>query len=174
MSPDDGNGMMAKKLVDKLRKDLTVYGPYTRKDGRKVVIIYDGVTRRTMSYPKWVKEQSLGKKLKKEDTIHHKNRDFTDDRPDNLEILDHSTHGSLDATRVKLVLVKCVWCDKEFTTIPRDRNRGKAGPFCSRRCVGQYGKHIELGGKVFPKKEIKSEYYVLSEIGPDSPTGRDK
>jgi hypothetical protein len=43
---------------------MKIYGPYTRKDGRKHVIVhYDGGRIRTVSYPKWLMEQHLGREL---------------------------------------------------------------------------------------------------------------
>jgi len=64
-----------------------VYGPYTREDGRKHVIHYDGKTRRTQSYPRYLMEQHLGRELLPNETVDHINEDFTDDRIENLQLL---------------------------------------------------------------------------------------
>ena len=68
---------------------IKVYGPYLREDGRKHVIWYDTKTkqRRTQSYPRYLMEQHLGRKLLPEETVDHINEDFTDDRIENLQLL---------------------------------------------------------------------------------------
>ena len=46
------------------KKVKKVHGPYTRKDGRKhVVTVFEDGSKKTTSYPKWVKEQELGREL---------------------------------------------------------------------------------------------------------------
>src|SRR5580704_15869782 len=60
---------MGKKAVlqDKLRPNVLVHGPYLRKDGRKHVVLYwrenDARRRQTISYPKWLMEQHVGRTL---------------------------------------------------------------------------------------------------------------
>ena len=66
---------------------LTLYGPYTRQDGRKHVIHYDGKTRHTQSYPRYLMEQHLGRKLETWEEVDHINDDCTDDRIENYQIL---------------------------------------------------------------------------------------
>jgi len=145
-------------LTDKLRPGVILYGPYLRSDGRKHVIIYwpDATKqhkdwqRKTISYPKWLMEQHLGRILQDNETVDHKNRDFRDDRLDNLQVLTKSEHFAADAVRLAPQTVSCVWCKVNFTIQGRlaDRCRnGKAGPFCSRRCSGQYGAK-RRGGEV--------------------------
>lgn len=74
---------------------IKVYGPYTRKDGRKHVIIYDTETqsRRTVSYPRYLMEQHLGRELLPEEQVDHINEDFTDDRIENLQLLSRAENN---------------------------------------------------------------------------------
>lgn len=129
----------------------TVYGPYERDDGRKHVIIYNfnkGI-RRTVSYPKYLMEQRLGRKLKPNETVHHKNEDFSDDSPENLEVKTRADHSRLHAIKYsEFKIVKCKVCGKKYKLNRtqqsdhfrnRNRNRSK-GYFCSKSCIGKYGK----------------------------------
>ena len=77
---------------------MKVYGPYTRPDGRQhVILIFEDGQRRTVSYPKYLMEQKLGRELDPDlETINHKNGDFTDNRWENLEILSRVDHAHLD------------------------------------------------------------------------------
>ena len=149
-----------------------VYGPYTRKDGRKHVIVYNLETqaRKTISYPKWLMEQYLGRKLEDWETVDHINRDFTDDRIENFQILERKEHSSLDARRVKRLRLACVWCGNvimRFASKTRERHKEHvAGPFCSKRCSGQYGSDVQNNriDKLPPHKKYLSEYFLKSKL----------
>ena len=58
--------------------NFTVYGPYKRKDDRQiVVVVHRNGKRRTVSYPKWLLECHLGRKLHKDrETVDHWDSDF--------------------------------------------------------------------------------------------------
>lgn len=142
---------------------MKVYGPYTRKDGRKHVIIVDGSVKKTVSYPKFLIEKHLGRKLKENETVDHIDRDFTNDSLDNLRIVEKSKHSSDDALRVRLTKITCVLCGKscykKCGVLHGNSKQNKAGPFCSKKCVGVYGSFVQNGGKKlenqpkFPKSE---------------------
>lgn len=159
-------------LIDKLRIGVVVYGPYVRKDdNRKHVIIYWPAfsKRQTMSYPKWLLEQHLERFLTVDETVDHKNRDFTDDRIENLQILLKSKHASVDALRVFPVEVVCIYCSRSFqrkAAVTRHSSKlGKAGPFCSKSCSGSYGADLQ-NGKInkFPIQDgEESVYYKLAK-----------
>ena len=144
-----------------------VFGPYSRGDGRKIVIVIenDG-KRRTVSYPKWILELQLGRKLDPDkETVDHIDSNFDNNDLDNLQIIDRATHSSQDTRRVKLINLECAWCNKKFERSPRllrDKSKNnKAGPFCSRSCAGKYSRQLQL--KLIDKFDIQpaidSEYY---------------
>ena len=149
---------------------MKVYGPYTRKDGRKHVVVYreDGV-KTTISYPKYLMEQHLGRKLNKNETVDHVDRDFTNDALDNLQILDQPKHSSLDVLRVKKIRITCVWCGEECekagNKLRANEKQGKAGPFCGKSCAGKYSMELKHGriNKLNREKTPKAKYYKLSK-----------
>ena len=133
---------------------MKIYGPYTRKDGRKHVILYDPETqkRTTVSYPKYLMEQHLGRKLGPDETVDHKDDDFTNDSLDNLQILTR-VENIKKAARLRpaeILDFKCSICNINFTLdAPTYRhnqvNNNRAGPFCSRSCAGKYSTSIQYG-----------------------------
>jgi hypothetical protein len=145
-----------------------VYGPYTRKeDGRQIVIVKDvNNNSRTVSYPKYLLEQHLGIILDPNtQTVDHWDSNHQNNDISNLRIVPRSEHSADDTRRVKLVKFKCAWCDKEFERSPRlirdKAKKNKAGPFCSRICAGKYSRSLQL--KLIDKFDIQpaidSEYY---------------
>lgn len=146
---------------------MRVYGPYKRKDGRSHVIVYydDGDhpttgSRRTVSYPKFLVEQHLGRKLDPDaETVDHIDGDFTNNDLSNLRIIPRSQHASEDARRANDVEVVCVWCGKSFVVPGRrvgHRHLKKAGPFCTKSCSGKYGAAIQ-NGRIAPIPPVKVE-----------------
>jgi hypothetical protein len=149
---------------------MKVYGPYTRKDGRKHVIVYEfGQKRQTISYSKWLMEQHLGRELTPDETVDHINRDKTDDRIENLRVIKRPQHSYEDTRRVKLVEITCMWCGRKALKAPHDlrgnSKQGKAGPFCGKSCGAKYGREVQLKRiKPFPSQPtVKSEYYYLEK-----------
>lgn len=131
---------------------MKVYGPYTRKDGRQHVVLYDGKTRKTVSYGKYLLEQHLGRSLLSDETCDHIDGDFTNNDLSNLQVLTRrdnilkyaKEHPKEVATYV------CPQCGKEFNREVR-KVRGnqtkqcKVGPFCSKSCAGKYGTDVQNG-----------------------------
>ena len=123
---------------------MKIYGPYLRKDGRKhVVIIKEDGKRVTKSYPRFLMEQHLGRELTKEETVDHINNDFTDDRIENLQILSLSANAAkaMIGKEAKMYSFSCPCCGvpslKALREVKHNRNNGKSGPFCSRKCAGK-------------------------------------
>jgi hypothetical protein len=84
---------------------MKIYGPYLRKDGRKhVVIVHPDGRKQTKSYPRLLLEQKLGRELTKEETVDHKDDDFTNDSLDNLQILSLANNAKKSAIGNKHVL----------------------------------------------------------------------
>lgn len=147
----------------------SVYGPYTRKDGRKHVVLYNssipsgqkGRTK-TISFPKAIIESNIGECLLPEETIDHKDRDFNNNSPENLVIKERSYHSSEDALRVYVEPLPCSWCGKVFTPTRgqiNTRAESTAGPFCSRHCSGSYSASVQNGGETIERKQINKVYF---------------
>jgi hypothetical protein len=144
-----------------------VWGPYTRKDNRKIVIVVDRKgKRRTVSYPKWIMEMHLGRKLHPDkETVDHWDSNFDNNDISNLRLVPRKQHSANDTRRVRMVKFKCAWCDKDFERSPRlirdKAKKNKSGPFCSRSCAGKYSRRIQLKliDKFDPQQIIESEYY---------------
>lgn len=153
-----------------------VHGPYLRKDGRKhVVIIYIDGSRRTVSYPKWLLEEKIGRKLHPDlETIDHIDRNINNNDLSNLRIIERSKHAYEDSRRIKLIEFECVWCGNKFKANPKVRLRSKelnkAGPFCSRFCSGQYGSYIQGGrvSKIKNKVNCKISYVRIKKKNPET------
>lgn len=127
---------------------MKVYGPYTRKDGRKHIILYDGINRTTISYPKYLMEQHLGRKLEDWETVDHINEDFTDDRIENLQILSRADNIRKSIVPEELINITCGWCSKITTKKAKDvRGNEKKGyliHYCDRSCAGKAQRDREV------------------------------
>jgi hypothetical protein len=79
-----------------------IYGPYTRDDGRKhIIAISPKGNKFTVSYPKYLMELHLNRYLKNNETIDHKDEDFTNNDINNLQILTKSVHSKLDIKKIQ-------------------------------------------------------------------------
>jgi len=152
---------------------MKVHGPYRRKtDGRQIVIVVENNgNRRTVSYPKWLMELQLGRRLDPDlETVDHYDTDIDNNDISNLRIVPRHEHSANDTRRVKLVKFTCAWCDKEFERSPRlvrdKAKKNKAGPFCSRACAGKYSRKLQLKliDKFDTQPVIDSEYYKAKYV----------
>jgi hypothetical protein len=148
---------------------MKIYGPYSRKDRRIVVIHYDDGTKSTMQYAKFLMEQHLGRKLNPDkETIDHVDGNAFNDDLSNLQILPRSEHSKLDAKRVQIIKFVCVLCNnigfRKANQLNHNANLGKAGPFCSKQCAGKYGASVQNGIKKLPVQSTvpieKRTYYT--------------
>jgi len=134
-----------------------------------VTFAYSDGSKGSMSYPKWLMEQHLGRKMLPNETVDHIDRDFRNDEISNLRVIDKSRHSSDDAPRVKPNIISCVWCEAEVDKISSKRRsnakQGKAGPFCSKRCSGSYGASLQNGyvDKFPVQNSPESEYYYIEK-----------
>lgn len=121
----------------------TRYGPYKIQGYWGFIDVDDMGKHVTVMQHRAIIEDVIGRKLATDEQVHHKNGVKTDNRPENLEIIQAIAHHKLHARRQlkepDLSLV-CMLCGKTFLRKPADarhnRKLGKAGPFCSRHCAG--------------------------------------
>lgn len=156
---------------------MKVHGPYKRKDGRQIVIVVENNgNRRTVSYPKWLMELQLGRRLDPDlETVDHWDTNIDNNDISNLRLMPRHEHSTEDTRRVKLVQFTCAWCDKEFERSPRlvrdKAKKNKAGPFCSRACAGKYSRKLQL--KLIDKFDVQpvvdSEYYKKKYVKASTP-----
>ncbi len=157
--------------------NFKVHGPYRRQDGRQIVIVIENNgKRRTVSYPKWIMELQIGRKLDPNlETVDHIDSNFENNDISNLRIMPRDQHSADDTRRVKPVKFTCAWCDKEFERSPRlirDKARkNKAGPFCSRACAGKYSRQLQLKliDQFDTQKAVDSEYYKRKYVKASAP-----
>ena len=133
--------------------DSSNYNVYTNKDGRTRV--YDKTTHKVTSYPRLIMESILGRKLLPNEDVHHIDENPLNNDPNNLEVIDHSIHERNHAT--KLVFqdkeMICPTCNNSFIWTAEKQRKArknsygkykKAGPFCSKKCVGLYGQRLQM------------------------------
>lgn len=124
---------------------------YLGKDGRLRVYVKE--TKKTISYPKYLMEKELGRKLLPDEDVHHRDGNPLNNDISNLVVISHADHAREHATRFFDTTAVCGWCGKEFVWTAKHqknfysnkRNHGHQAeaPFCSRECSGRYGKHIQ-------------------------------
>ena len=126
-----------------------INGPYIRKDKRVVICIKNknDEKQHTISYPKFLKENELGRKLDDNETVDHIDGDTLNNELSNLRVLDRQLHAYFDAKRLNLngIDIRCKYCGKpiDFKNGIKNFNRRETGYFCSRTCSGKYGAEIQ-------------------------------
>ena len=80
---------------------------------------------------RWVMEQYLGRKLNKNEQVHHINGDVLDNRIENLQVMNVKEHMCLHKQRYSDNKI-CIECGTHFTPNPRKRKRQKC---CSFECA---------------------------------------
>lgn len=126
-------------------KDVSVY---TCKDGRTRAYIKE--TKKVVSYPRLLMEEKLGRKLNPDEQIHHIDENPLNNDINNLEIMKIGEHQRKHAPLKYFdKLTTCVWCGKEmiWTAKQQRDHHGNCPsidkPFCSKSCIGKYGKYIQ-------------------------------
>ena len=108
--------------------------------------------------------ESLGRTLRTDEHVHHKNENRSDNRLTrghefggcqstccNLELLSASEHSKRHAAEnpAPMVSLVCLVCARPFKRPDRverhNRENGKVGPFCGKRCVGVYTSRLHPG-----------------------------
>lgn len=126
-------------------KDYT----YVCKDGRvRTIRIYDDGTRKTISYPRILMEEKLGRLLRPDEDVHHIDGNPLNNDINNLAIIEHSKHDSMHTRKYYDKYVECqvchkifLWTAKKQSTYQCQLNQNKnRGICCSRRCSYWFGK----------------------------------
>lgn len=126
-----------------------VLGPYVNNKGRLFVVIKENNTYKTISYPRYLMEQELGRPLAADEDVHHKDGNYLNNELSNLEIRKHGEHQREHSLKYPLEIIKtCSECGKEFTLTPTQRMKFVQGRlkrfFCSKRCAGICGRREQL------------------------------
>lgn len=117
---------------------FTIYGPYTRNDGRQHIVLTRHNTngtiieRHTISYPKYIVEKHINRYLLPNETVDHIDCDFRNNELSNLRIVDRKVHCKSHTSSKPVIIKQCVICGKTFTTT--DNTRIICG---SKRCAGE-------------------------------------
>lgn len=86
-----------------------------------------------------VAEGKVGRKIGKDEHVHHINGDRTDNKPDNLEVLTANEHNKITAKNRRLNnMLPCENCGKKTYKRPSEQRKNK-NAFCSRGCLAKYG-----------------------------------
>lgn len=135
--------------------DYELKNTFICKDGRVRAYIRENGKKKVVSYPRIIMERFLGRRLFPDEQVHHKNENPLDNRIENLEVLHFTEHQRLHAQKYFDKTVKCLYCGKEFlwTALQQryfhgNKNRkghNVVGPFCSKSCIGKYGREIQMG-----------------------------
>lgn len=127
----------------------------------QLIVEKDNGKKTSMSYPKYLVERFIGRKLKDDETVDHIDHDFTNNWVSNLRIIGMSEHASDDNIRVEPIRFVCPICKMEAEKSPcvvfDNRRQGKVGPFCGKKCAGTYSQLVQVG-KIKPEDIDQSEF----------------
>ena len=146
--------LLAKKLSRVYGIKVRILGPYIwKKNGRKLIDVKpkysnekDSPLCKTILLARAKLEVKIGRHLEDGEEVDHIDGDCLNDRTYNLQVLTRYENASKGSGRVKPKRIKCVWCETKFRPTKeqaKPSNKKKAGPFCSRKCSGQYGAALQ-------------------------------
>jgi hypothetical protein len=96
-----------------------------------------------------VAENNIGRRLKQNEVVHHRDEDKMNCNRANLVVVDRAVHSSHHhRTGVSMVVLSCPWCMKKFVREVRLTHLGRPGTYtaCSRQCSGKMGKVLQQLG----------------------------
>lgn len=96
---------------------------------------------RTVSLHRVVMEQILGRPLRPDEVVHHKDHDRHNNDPSNLEVLTHQEHSAHHNQKYPLTKT-CEVCGGEYVPQPTKRKRAKT---CSWNCRNELIRRKKLG-----------------------------
>ncbi len=120
---------------------MKIYGPYLRKDNRRMVVLVGEGIRTTMSYARWLFKKEHGD-IPDHLCVDHIDENKTNDTLSNYQLLTREENAKKSAKKTEIYKGTCPVCEKEFEKpahyVRSNRKQNKEGPFCSRRCAGKY------------------------------------
>jgi hypothetical protein len=132
-----------------------VYGPYKRKqDGRKIVVIYDGVKRTAKLSAKVKLEIKLGKILTKKEEVDHIDGCKDNDAFNNLQLLTPTNNRIKQHSQKHgdVLNIKCHLCDKFIRTVYSNKRKIKC--FCSNSCRSKFYGVNQFGNKIIGYRAV--------------------
>ena len=143
-------------ICENINEPITKVSNYHRKNDGRVTSHYttNDKRRTSKSYPRIIIENQFNIKLDKNEVVHHKDEDPSNNAIDNLEIITRSEHGRLHhPPKYHDMIVTCDVCGREFvwtqsqqrryySDIRRGINRIKT---CSNVCRSYAGRMTQLG-----------------------------
>lgn len=130
---------------------MEIINTYICTDGRvRAYVIDDNNNARTLSYPRLIIEQVLGRPLEDDEEVHHKDGNPQNNNLDNLEVIHKTDHLHLhNPEKYHDQLINCqicgklfIWTAKQQSNYIRDFNRKNQrlrGICCSKRCSALLG-----------------------------------
>lgn len=120
---------------------MKIYGPYMRKDNRLIIVLYSEGRTTSMSYPKYLLEQHLGRSLGIDETVDHIDGNPLNNDLSNLQILSRADNARKSVKLAEMVSLTCKTCGSTFSRRAKLHEyninvRKIDGPFCSKSCVG--------------------------------------
>ena len=133
-------------------------GPYIHKKLGYVyyIIKHDSGKRHVLYEHREVMENHLERKLLDTETVHHKNGIKTDNRVENLEVIDYLEHIKYHSREnIKRTELTCSMCGDKFlhrvNSYKYKIKDGRKEFFCSRRCNAKfYGLGVTIKPSVYP------------------------
>ena len=98
--------------------------------------------KRSQSYPRYLMEQHLGRKLSRDEDVDHIDRNPMNNDLSNLRVLPARENRGMHNKPPELFHFTCPACGQQCTKAARvvrhNRKQSKAGPFCDKKCSRQW------------------------------------